>query len=110
MRSKWIALAAFIAVAGCSRQPHTDQELLAAAHQKVDRAIDRQAVFSMEEAVVAQQIACGHADYDGNPLGRDFVYRKGQLLLDSDPNFDAAAAQCDKAAAEAGEQDNGAME
>jgi hypothetical protein len=34
--------------------PRTDQELLATAHQAVDRTLDRQATFSMEESTVAQ--------------------------------------------------------
>lgn len=86
------------AVAACQSEPRTDADLMAAAHLAVDRKLDRQATFSMEESAVAEQIMCGHADYEGNPVGRDFVYRDGKVILDSDPAFDQAASQCERAA------------
>jgi hypothetical protein len=93
-----LALAALTLAGGCGSKPTTDQELLAVAHQAVDRNLDRQASFSLEESSVAHQIACGHADFDGNDLGRDFVYENGTLIMDNDPAFDAAAARCDATA------------
>jgi hypothetical protein len=98
-----VALCAFLTLAACHSKPSTDVELLAKAHEAVDRKLDKQARFSLEESSVAHQIACGHADTDGDDLGRDFVYRDGTLIMDNDPAFDAAAAQCD---ATAGDQAN----
>ena len=53
--------------------------------------------FSQMQAAVSQQIACGQA----SPAGKApqvFVYRDGRVILDSDPDFDTAAIQCDAAA------------
>jgi hypothetical protein len=98
------AVAALMVLAACGSKPATDLELLAKAHQAVDRKLDKQASFSLEESSVPNQIACGHADIDGDDLGRDFVYKDGTLIMDNDPGFDAAAAQCD---ATAGDQSKG---
>lgn len=83
---------------------------MTAAHLAVDRKLERQATFSMEESAIAQKIMCGHADYAGNPVGRDFVYRNNALILDSDPDFDQAASQCDAAAADHGNSGNTGVE
>jgi len=83
-------------LAGCSGQPRTDEELTSQAQEAVDRKLGVQAQFSLMEATVAQQIACGHAAAAGQ-AGQDFVYRDGRVILDNDIDFDDAAVQCDAA-------------
>ena len=53
--------------------------------------------FSRMQAAVSQQIACGQAAPAGKPA-QVFVYRDERVILDSDPDFDKAAVQCDAAA------------
>ena len=93
-----IMLAGLVLIGGCSGAPRTDQQLTARAQQAVDRSLGVQATFSLMEASVAQQIACGHAvAANSGASGQDFVYRDGKVILDNDPDFDAAAVQCDDA-------------
>ncbi len=96
MRWTSIAVAGLALLGACAQQPRTDRELTARAQEAVDRTLGAQAQFSLMEAVVAQQIACGHAVAAGKP-GQDFVYRDGKVILDNDPDFDAAAIACDAA-------------
>lgn len=82
-------------LSACSGQPRTDEELTGRAQQAVDRKLGIQARFSIVEATVSQQLACGHASAE--TVSRDWVYRDGKVILDDDPDFDDAAVQCDAA-------------
>jgi len=106
-------LAGLALLGGCSRAPRTDAELTARAQEAVDRKLGVQAQFSLMEANVANKIACGHAvAANSGGGGQDFVYRDNRVILDNDPDFDAAAIQCDdavdggNAAADLDESDN----
>ena len=55
------ALACLLELGACSRPPRTDEQLTGRAEQAVDRKLGIQAQFSLVEATVSQQIACGHA-------------------------------------------------
>ena len=92
------ALACLLALGACSRPPRTDEQLTGRAEQAVDRKLGIQAQFSLVEATVSQQIACGHASVQA--VSRDWVYRDGKVILDDDPDFDDAAVQCDAAIGE----------
>ncbi len=85
-------------LSACQGKPRTDEELTSRAQEAVDRNLGVQAQFSLMEATVAQQIACGHAAAPGKSE-QDFVYRDGRVILDNDIDFDAAAAKCDEAVA-----------
>jgi hypothetical protein len=85
-----------LACAACSSAPTTDAQLAGQARQAVDRKLGGQATFSLMETRVGQQISCGHATLNSGE--RDFVYQRGRLILDDDPDFDQAAIDCDAAA------------
>jgi hypothetical protein len=97
-----IAGIGLLLLTGCAGEPKTDAELSAQAHQAVDRQLGVQATFSEMEAIVGQQIACGHATAPASAakpgVEQDFVYQSGRLIMDNDPDFDAAAVACDDAA------------
>jgi hypothetical protein len=98
MSKRRMMIAGLLLLGACTREPRTDQELTARAQQAVDRKLGVQAQFSLMESAVAQHIACGHAlPANATGGGQDFVYRDGRVILDNDPDFDAAAIQCDDA-------------
>jgi hypothetical protein len=101
LRRTVAAVACLIVVGGCSSPPRTDEEVIARAQEAVDRKLSAQATFSLMESAVTRQIACGHASVAGAAgkptLDQDFVYRDGNLIMETDANFDAAAVQCDAA-------------
>jgi len=90
------------ALAACSQTPKTDAELAGAAQSAVDKKLDTQGTFSLMEAVLSQNIACGHvvaADAPGRGnVEQDFVFQNDRLIMDDDPDFDSAAIACDLAA------------
>jgi uncharacterized protein YgbK (DUF1537 family) len=89
--------AAILVVAGaCSSTPKTDAQLAGTAQEAVDRKLGAQATFSLMETGIAQQVSCGHATTSTGE--RDFVYQRGRLIMDDDPDFDQAAIDCDTAA------------
>ncbi len=100
-RGKAAMLAALMALSACSRTPRTDAELIGRAQQAVNRKLAAQARYSLMEASVAQQIACGHVSVAGSAshpsVEQDFVYSDRRVILDDDPDFDAAAVRCDAA-------------
>jgi hypothetical protein len=101
LRGKAAMLVALMALGACSRTPRTDAELIGRAQQTVNRKLAAQARYSLMESSVAQQIACGHVSVAGSashpPIEQDFVYSGQRVILDDDPDFDAAAIRCDAA-------------
>ena len=91
------ALACALFLGACSRQPKTDEELVSNAQLAVAQKLGGKTQFSQMQATVSQQIACGQAFLLGQ-APQVFVYRDGRVILDSDPDFDRAAVQCDAAA------------
>jgi len=93
-------IAAF-AIAACTHQPRTDEELAGEAQHAVDDHFDVQGKFSLMEAVASRNIACGHVAATEVPghgdVDQDFVYRDGRLIMDDDPDYDSAAIACDLA-------------
>ena len=67
------------------------------AQLAVVRKFGAETRFSQMQAAVSQQIACGQVAPAGKPA-QGFVYRDERVILDSDPDFDKAAVQCDAAA------------
>ena len=67
------------------------------AQLAVTRKLGAETRFSQMQAAVAQQIACGQVKPAGKPA-QVFVYRDKRVIMDSDPDFDKAAVQCDAAA------------
>ena len=67
------------------------------AQLAVTQKLGAETRFSQMQAAVAQQIACGQVAPAGKPA-QVFVYRDERVILDSDPDFDKAAVQCDAAA------------
>jgi hypothetical protein len=95
-------LLALMGLSACSPKTRTDAQLQSAAQHAVESKLQTQATFSLMEVVAAQDIACGHVMATAAPgignVDQDFVYRSGKLLMDTDPDFDAAAVACDVAA------------
>ena len=96
MTTRAAAAAVLLTFAGCSSAPTTDAQLAGQAQQAVDRRLGGQATFSLMETRIGEQISCGHATLSSGE--RDFVYQRGRLILDDDPDFDQAAVDCDTAA------------
>ena len=91
------ALTVPLLLCGCARQPQTDRELTSKAQLAVAQKLGGNIQFSRMQAAVSQQIACGQAVRAGKPP-QVFVYRDEKVIVDSDPDFDTAAVQCDAAA------------
>ena len=93
---------ALLLLTSCASHPKTDADLQGEAENAVDQKLDTQGTFTLMEAVAAQQIACGHVSAPDVPgrgkVDQDFVYLRGRLIMDDDPDFDQAAMECDVAA------------
>jgi hypothetical protein len=95
LRPKTVTVGCLVILSACQGAPDTNEKLTARALQAVDRKLGVQAQFSLVETTVSRQIACGHASADS--VSRDWVYDGARVILDDDPDFDAAALECDEA-------------